>query len=86
MRTSGAVTNQLHRLEAAGLIRRVPDPSDGRSTLVELTQRGHSLVRRVAPSHLDTERRILAALDPDERDALAGLLKKLLLSFEVGRA
>ena len=82
MRTSGAVTNQLHRLERAGLIRRVPDPDDGRSALVELTGSGRALVRRVGPAHLATERRMLAALDPQEREALAALLKKLLLFFE----
>ncbi|MDQ4132405.1 MAG: MarR family transcriptional regulator [Actinomycetota bacterium] len=82
MRTSGAVTNQLHRLERAGLIRRLPAADDGRSTLVELTKEGVALVRRIAPTHLETERRMLAALDEGEQEALAGLLKKLLLSFE----
>ena len=82
MRTSGAVTNQLHRLESAGLIRRIPDPDDGRSALVELTGAGRALVRRVGPAHLETERRILGALDPEEREALAALLKKLLVFFE----
>ncbi len=84
MRTSGAITNQLHRLERAGLVRRAADPGDGRSTLVELTDQGFELVRRVGPSHLQTEHRILAALDPDERAALAALLKKLLISLEQG--
>lgn len=82
MRTSGAVTNQLHRLEGADLIRRIPDPEDGRSTLVELTGKGRALVSRVGPAHLKTERRLLGALDPQEREALASLSKKLLLSFE----
>ena len=84
MRTSGAVANQLRRLEEAGLVRRLPDPHDRRSTLVELTKEGRALVQRVVPSHLETERRILGALDPGEQAALAGLLKKLLLSCEQG--
>jgi DNA-binding MarR family transcriptional regulator len=83
MRSSGAVSNQLHRLERAGFIRRVPDSDDGRSTLVELTGEGRALVRRVGPTHLETERRLLAALDATEREVLARLLKKLLLSLEV---
>jgi DNA-binding MarR family transcriptional regulator len=62
----------------------VPDPNDGRSSLVELTDKGHDVVRRAGPAHLDTERRILAALTPDEREVLARLLKKLLVSFEQG--
>ncbi len=84
MRTSGAITNQLHRLEDVGLVRRVPDPGDGRSTFVELTDQGSEIVRRAGPSHLETENRVLAPLDPDERAALAALLKKLLIPFEKG--
>lgn len=82
MRTSGAVTNQLHRLERAGLIRRLPDPTDGRGSLVELTPNGLALVRKVGPAHLETERRLLSALDREEQEAAAALLKKLLLWFE----
>lgn len=82
MRTSGAITNQLHRLEAAGLVRRVPDLADGRSSHVELTNQGLELIRRAGPSHLETEQRILAPLDSGERAVLAALLKKLLIRFE----
>lgn len=84
MRTSGAITNRLHRLERAGLIRRVPDPADGRGMLVELTGQGRELVDAVAPEHVANERRMLAALTPAEQRTLAGLLRKLLLSFENG--
>jgi DNA-binding MarR family transcriptional regulator len=82
MRTSGAITNRLRRLERAGLIRRVLDPADGRSILVELTAEGRRLVDEVAPAHLENERRMLAALSPQEQRTLAELLRKLLASFE----
>lgn len=82
MRTSGAITNRLHRLEQAGLIRRVPDPADGRGMLVELTGQGRELVDSLAPEHVANERRMLAALTAAEQRTLAGLLRKLLLSFE----
>ena len=83
MRTSGAVTNRLHRLEQEGLVRRVPDPHDGRGLRVRLTQRGRRMIDRAARPHLDNERDLLSALTPAERRALARLLKKLLLSLEV---
>lgn len=35
-----SVTNAVDRLEAAGLVRRAPHPTDGRGTLVELTAAG----------------------------------------------
>lgn len=37
--TTGAVTAVLDRLEAKGLVRRVPDPGDRRRILVEVTER-----------------------------------------------
>lgn len=82
MRTSGAITNRLHRLEQDGLVRRVPDPTDGRGSLVELTAKGLRLVDRVAPEHVANERQLLEALSLAEQRQLADLLRKLLLSFE----
>jgi DNA-binding MarR family transcriptional regulator len=82
MRTSGAMTNRLKRLEDAGLVRRVADPADGRVSLVELTPKGRRLFERVAPLHLANERAMLAALDDAEREQLAALLRKLLTRFE----
>jgi DNA-binding MarR family transcriptional regulator len=84
MRTSGAITNRLHRLERAGLIARVPDPADARGRLVELTGAGHRLVDELAPLHLANERTLLAALTRQEQRDLAVLLSKLLSTFEAG--
>ena len=82
MRTSGAMTHRLYRLEQAGLITRVPDPDDGRGMLVELTPEGVRVVDEVAPAHLSNERSLLAALSAEEQTQLAGLLRKLLVDFE----
>jgi DNA-binding MarR family transcriptional regulator len=82
MRTSGAMTHRLSGLERAGLVRRVPNPQDGRGLFVELTRKGISLVDRVAPGHLANERSLLAGLSEREQDALADLLRKLLRGFE----
>jgi DNA-binding MarR family transcriptional regulator len=82
MRSSGAMTHRLHRLERQGLIRRVPDPSDARGMLVELTRKGLALVDRIAPLHLDNERALLEPLSHQEQKTLAHLLRKLLLAYE----
>ena len=82
MRASGTITHRLRRLESAGLIKRVPDPADGRGMLVELTKKGLKLVDRLAQLHLDNEERMLEALSPAEREELARLLAKLLAGFE----
>jgi DNA-binding MarR family transcriptional regulator len=82
MRTSGAITHTLHRLEYAGFVERLLNPEDGRSLYVALTPRGVEVTDTVAPLHLDNERRLLAGLTPDEQRTLAHLLRKLLLGFE----
>ncbi len=39
-----SVTHAIRRLEADGLVKRVPHPTDGRTTLVEITELGRSTV------------------------------------------
>lgn len=82
MRTSGAMTHRLSGLERAGLIKRIPDPQDGRGMLVELTRKGITTADKVAAEHLDNQRKLLAALSEEEQAILTSLLRKLLITFE----
>ncbi len=81
MLSSGAMTNRLDRLEKAGFIERRPDPSDRRGVLVTLTGRGLAVIDEAVAAHVAHERQMLAALTPDEQQALADLLRRLLVSF-----
>ena len=78
--SSGAMTNRLDRLEEMGLVRRLPDPSDRRGRLVELTAKGRRLVDKAVVDHVADEERLIAPLSRAERRRLAELLRKLLLS------
>lgn len=80
--SSGAMTNRLERLRAAGYIRRIPDASDGRSMLVALTPAGKRLIDRILRLHYENEDRLLASLSAGEREQLAGLLRRLLIEHE----
>ena len=82
--TSGTVSVRLDRLEKSGIVTREPDPASARGSLVQLTGEGLELFDRVAPVHLANEDRLLSALSPAEREVLAGLLRRLLSSFESG--
>jgi DNA-binding MarR family transcriptional regulator len=42
-----SATRILARLAEAGLVERIPDPTDGRSAIVSATSRGRELVRRL---------------------------------------
>jgi DNA-binding MarR family transcriptional regulator len=85
MRSSGAMTNRLHRLEQARLIERRHDPEDGRGLLVRLTARGRKLVDEIAPVHLENENRLLVVLTDRDRRALEGLLRRLARNLEETR-
>ena len=82
--TSGAVTNRLERLTAAGLVRRVPDPSDGRSLLVALTPKGLRLIDRLVARHYAREAELLESLGARDREELVRILRGLLLAVENG--
>jgi len=83
MRTSGTTSFRINRLESQGLVRREPDPGDGRGVFVTLTKKGLRLIDVVAPVHLANEDQLLAALSREERALLVILLRKLLVGFEV---
>jgi DNA-binding MarR family transcriptional regulator len=85
MITSGAMTNRIDRLEGEGLVVRLPDPDDRRGLLVELTPTGLELVDRVVEAHVAHEAQLLRSLPAEERSLLAGLLGRLLESFESHR-
>lgn len=74
------MTKRLDGLERAGLVERQPDPTDRRGRLVALTDHGREVVDAALLDHLDNEQRLLGAPDPGEREQLAGLLRKLLVS------
>ena len=76
--STGAMTNRLDRLEARGLVRREPHPSDRRALEVALTQEGRRLVDEVLAGHVDNERQMLSALSDEEREQLTQILRKLL--------
>ena len=82
MLSSGAMTNRIDRLEQAGLVVRRLDPQDRRGVLVALTSEGHRVVDGALATSIASQQRLLATLEQAERERLANLLRKLLLSFE----
>ncbi|MFI6324420.1 MarR family winged helix-turn-helix transcriptional regulator [Nonomuraea sp. NPDC050556] len=77
MVTSGAVTKRVDRLERAGLVARRAADDDARGRLIKLTARGLQVIDDVVGEHVEHEARLLSGLTGEERDTLAGLLRKL---------
>ncbi|WP_430331898.1 MarR family winged helix-turn-helix transcriptional regulator [Rhodococcus sp. ACT016] len=71
-----SVTNAVDRLEAAGLVRRVPHPTDRRATLVEITDEGRDLAVR-ATEELNAKVFAEPGLSPDKLDSLIRILTEL---------
>ncbi|PVE93319.1 MULTISPECIES: MarR family transcriptional regulator [unclassified Microbacterium] len=80
--SSGTMTNRIDRLVARRLVRREADPGDGRSVLVTLTEDGRTRVDAAITRLVDVEADLLQALSRSDRERLAGLLRKLSLSFD----
>ncbi len=81
--TSGAVTHRVDALERAGLVERLPG-RDRRSTAVGLTEAGATVIGRAMVTHMERERAMTTSLPAAERQALAALLRQLLLALEAG--
>jgi DNA-binding MarR family transcriptional regulator len=82
------VTDLIDRLEADGLVRRVPHPSDARTTLAEITSKGRKLAD-AATQDLNAEVYEQIALAEPQRGRLLDLLVALRANggeFDVERS
>jgi len=84
MVTTGAMTNVLDRLEEAGLTRRLRNPADRRSVIVEATDAGVSLWYAAVNELGAQEAAVVSVLTASEQRQLNGLLRKLLAGFGEG--
>jgi len=76
--SSATVTSTLDVLEYNGWVRRVPNPDDRRSVLIEITDEGRALANRFLPGIRVLEQAVLAGLSRSERATLLKLLGKVL--------
>jgi DNA-binding MarR family transcriptional regulator len=93
LRMSGlaAVTNAslsrlshlVSRMEARGLIRREPDPTDGRFTIAILTNAGYTKLLESAPGHVATVRAlVIDEFSPAELQELRRTSERILARIE----
>jgi DNA-binding MarR family transcriptional regulator len=74
-----SVTNIIDRLEQQGLVRRLPHPTDGRTTLAELTDEGRRLAQR-ATKAVNQMAFGLDGLSTSDLQQLMRIIRKLRLS------
>ncbi len=84
MLSSAGMTSRIDRLERRGLVRRIPDPTDRRGVLVELTQSGRKVLEDAVAANTENEEAVLEGLSPKQIADLGKLLRKVLANLEPG--
>jgi DNA-binding MarR family transcriptional regulator len=82
--STGAMTNRLDHLEAAGLIERRHDTKDRRSILLSITAKGRKLALRAIEARDGMGEELLPGLTMADRKTLVRILRKMLVEFENG--
>jgi len=80
--TSGAMTSRLDALEKEGLVRRLRDPGDRRSVLVELTDEGRDKHEQGMGIQAQKEALLVEALTDTEKEQLNSLLRRVMITLE----
>jgi DNA-binding MarR family transcriptional regulator len=80
-----AITMRLNALQVRGLLSRTANPTDGRSSLLVLTDTGAALVDEVIPAQLALEDALLAEAPPWAIEGLTDPLRELTSVWEQRR-
>ncbi|MEO8750604.1 MAG: MarR family winged helix-turn-helix transcriptional regulator [Allobranchiibius sp.] len=75
------ITGSVRKLEAAGLVVRRPSPTDGRVTIVELSDRGQALLPRLKSAWQQLAEQTVAGLTSTPVDQLADALADVAASL-----
>lgn len=81
-----SVTIMARKLEAAGHLRRTPDPSDKRASVLTLTDGGMALVEQIKNLWSTLAAETVNGLSPDAVADLPGLLKTLADNVDTRRS
>jgi DNA-binding MarR family transcriptional regulator len=71
------VSRQMRDLVGCGLIEKVPDPNDGRASLLSLSERGWAVLASVSEARRRALAQAIVGWTDDERNALAAGLSRL---------
>jgi DNA-binding MarR family transcriptional regulator len=81
--SSPTMTRRVRKLEARGLVRRIPDAGDGRVTWIEVTALGEERFRSGHARRVRPLAEVLGRLRPEDRVALEAAMPVLRRVFEL---
>ena len=76
------ISRAIKKLEEMDLLYRQEDHEDRRRVHLTLSSRGNEIFKELVPLVLELEEKLLAGLDPGERDMLLGLMEKVRRNAE----
>jgi len=77
------VSHHVTRMERRRLVQRVECAEDGRGAFVVITPPGRAAIEQAAPGHVNMVRRLIFdALSPEEVDAFATIIEKMLAQLD----
>lgn len=76
--TTGTLTVSIDKLEGGGFVRRVANPNDRRSWLIELTEKGQATHQRHSAHHLDLAKGASSGFSPAEIQQFSQLLHRFM--------
>ena len=76
--TRKTITGVVDRLESMGLVERTRDVEDRRAVVVRLTEQGSKVFARIDRGLDASLRRVLSLMTSDDRDAVFGILERML--------
>jgi len=79
------VSRQMRDLVACGLVVKVPDPADGRASLLSLSERGWSVLGAVSEARRQALADAMGGWSDEERTVLAGGLLRLEAGLDHSR-
>lgn len=82
LHSQSGLSKLLDRMESAGLVRRDPDPRDGRAAFAAITPQGRTLVKKGRAEHHEFLQRTFAdALDDEDLADLARIMDRISASI-----
>ncbi|WP_426511184.1 MarR family winged helix-turn-helix transcriptional regulator [Dactylosporangium sp. McL0621] len=83
--SKATLTGVVDTLSGRGLMKRSNHPDDGRLVLLQLTRKGHRLIRELLPEAEKAESYALSYLDPGELALITAALRGLVDHLERSR-
>ena len=77
-----SISKLISGLNQKGLIQKIPDPEDSRTTLLRLTSRGHKKLNDINLFLINTHHEVLQQMAPEQRSTMMTNLELLKASME----